>query len=418
MMLYNFLLYVSVIIFVLYRNKGKIHLSLLLFIWYSFIALCGWYAVYSGIYTDIYKLIVPVGHIDAYLYVLFLFLVLLYPLKLFDIKESLNVYRSQTYMLPPALFKILIVIFLLYGLMKLYEVQVISSQDLGAVYDDMHEEGKAAVTYSNFLLAKFSTYGGIIYQGLYPFMLFQLIVLTLKKSISFSRCLILLAIVLVPQFLASASTASRGGMVFALFNVFFFLYLFKKYIPKRTLYIISISSAVVIALIFIVVVMITSDRVGGETEYIINGFTLYLGEAFPNITCRYWDKVFFHPMGQRLLGLQEYGSLSNFFNYWDLKTHVTMATFKTLPIDVYIEFGKIGGFLFVLFLCRIFKKIVNNGISLWNVGLAFWYYQLCTMAIFSYSKRGDVNFKTLIIIIIFSCYLYKKKKKINGYGAK
>lgn len=418
MMLYNFLLYLIVIIFVLFRNKGKFHLGVLLFIWYSFIAFCGWYAVNSGIYTDIYRLIVPKGHVDAYIYVLVLFLILLYPLRKFDIKENINIYMSKRYVIPNSLFKCLILIFFFFGLMKLYEVYIISNQDLGSVYDDMHEEGKAAVTYSNFVLSKFSTYGGIIYQSMYPFVLFQLVIYTLRKSLPILNCLLLYVIVLIPQFLAAASTASRGGMVFGLFNVFFFLYLFKKYIPKKVLNLIVLSSSIVIAVILIVIVAITSDRVGGETEYIVNGFTLYLGEAFPNITCRYWDKVFCHPMGQRLFGLQEYGSLSNFFNYWDLKTHVTMATFKTLPIDVYIEFGKLGGFLFVLFLSKIFSNIVSKGISLWNVGLAFWYYQLCTMAIYSYCKRGDVNFKVLVLTIIFSFYFYMIKKKNFSYGTK
>lgn len=164
--------------------------------------------------------------------------------------------------------------------------------------------------------------------------------------------------------------------------------------------------------VFFVLFFITSERVGGEAEYIFNGATLYLGEAFPNVICRYWDQVAYHPFGERLFGLNTYGSLDNYFSYWDVKTKVTMATFKTLPMDVYIEFGKLGGFLFVIIIAFIFGKIINKqGVKLWNVGLAFWYYQLCVSAVFSYNKRGEVNFKILLFVIVLTIIFYRRQLK-------
>ena len=125
-----------------------------------------------------------------------------------------------------------------------------------------------------------------------------------------------------------------------------------------------------------------------------------------------WDHVEFHPMGERLFGINDYGSLGNFFEYWNIRLKVATECFKTLPIDLYIEFGKIGAIIFLLILSCIFKKIIGkDGIRIWNVGLAFWYYQLCISGIFSFAKRGETNYKILFLIIVFSIYLYIRKER-------
>ena len=233
-----------------------------------------------------------------------------------------------------------------------------------------------------------------------------------KKNINNKTEVLLLISVLLIKILEPISTASRGGLIFSLFDYLFFLILFWSRIStriKNRIVLLSISS---ISLIFVVLVTITSDRVGADSEYIFNSFILYLGETFPNVLYRYWDHVEFHPMGERLFGINDYGSLGNFFEYWNIRLKVATECFKTLPIDLYIEFGKIGAIIFLLILSCIFKKVIGkDGIKIWSVGLAFWYYQLCISGIFSFAKRGETNYKILFLIIVFSIYLYIRKER-------
>lgn len=411
----NTILYL-IVIFFLYKKEKSINLQIIVFLWYCFISICGVIAVHLKVYYNIYGYNgVPENCLLAYTYVCFSFFILTSPLKKISI-NNLKI-ENDEYYLPKSLFKIIIFIIIAYFFLKIYEVKTIASMNFGDIYTQLHEEGKAIITYNNPILIKLSSSGYMIYSALFPFIVYYLINKILKQNYNKNEILLLVIVALI-KVLEPISNASRGGLVLSMFDFLFFLFIFWNKITKKIkirIFVVSIAS---IISVFIILMMITSDRVGTESEYIFNSFVLYLGETFPNITYRYWDHVTYHPMGERLFILRDYGSLGNFFDYWNIKLHINTECFKTLPIDLYIEYGKIGAVLFLIILSSVFKKIINNhGIKIWIVGLFFWYYQLCVSGAFSFSKRGETNYKIFLLILFFSFYLHLRKNsslKRNG----
>lgn len=411
-LIFNSILY-FIAIYAFYYKSKTINMQIIAFSWYFFISICGIIAIHLNIYYNIYGYKgVPINNILPFCYVILLFYILTNPLKKITINNN-NKLKGDLFNLPSSLFKIIYFIVFLYLLLKIYELGKISNMSFGDIYTQLHEEGKAIISYTNPFILKLSTSGYMIYSALFPFLLYYLInKIIQKKNINNKTEVLLLISVLLIKILEPISTASRGGLIFSLFDYLFFLILFWSRIStriKNRIVLLSISS---ISLIFVVLVTITSDRVGADSEYIFNSFILYLGETFPNVLYRYWDHVEFHPMGERLFGINDYGSLGNFFEYWNIRLKVATECFKTLPIDLYIEFGKIGAIIFLLILSYIFKKVIGkDGIKIWSVGLAFWYYQLCISGIFSFAKRGETNYKILFLIIVFSIYLYIRKER-------
>lgn len=413
----NTILYLFAILFFSIKLK-KNNLQIIIILWYCFISICGVFAIHSKVYFNIYGFNgLPDNSMSAFVYVFILFYILTVPLSNITTNNSLYI-NNQYFILPKIIFKVIMFVIISYFFLKLYEFQRVLSMNFGDIYSQLHEEGKAIITYSNPFVLKLSTSGYMIYNALFPFIVYYLLTKILNNKRN-KYDYIFLAIVLLIKIFESVSSASRGGLVLSLFDYFFFIYIFwQSFNHKLKVSIITIAVGSIV-LILMTLITITGDRVGTDSEYIFNSFTLYLGETFPNIPYRYWDHITYHPMGERLFGLRDYGSLGNFFNYWDSKLHVETACFKSLPIDLYIEFGKVGAFIFLIILSFVFKKIIGvKGLNIWSIGLIFWYYQLCIAGAFSFSKRGETNYKILLLIIIFSIYLYFHKQNILNNDAK
>jgi len=164
----------------------------------------------------------------------------------------------------------------------------------------------------------------------------------------------------------------------------------------------------------VVSIAITSSRFG-ESEMIFNIIAQYFGEPFLNAGLHFWANVDSHLLGQRLfpdiyslLGghLQEFESAFSARDYYVLVTGVYTHHFKTLPIDLYIEFGIIGATVFVFILSFVGSLLLRQSgrVTFHSLIWVVYYYQIAFGAVFSFTKGGHDNFIRLIGLIII--YLY------------
>ncbi|MCD8291072.1 MAG: oligosaccharide repeat unit polymerase, partial [Prevotella sp.] len=164
---------------------------------------------------------------------------------------------------------------------------------------------------------------------------------------------------------------------------------------------------------------ITKSRfdMGQHRETPVESIARYFGESFPNLGYSFWDKVRWHPMGERLFPevcesdvSQRFKSVDSSYYYWKLKTHVPILNFKTLFGDLYIEFGVLGALLFVIVLSKLFSLYMKGQITCYNIAVAYYYFQICSMG-FAGITRMSGFYLVIIALILIECYVLKRYAK-------
>jgi oligosaccharide repeat unit polymerase len=148
----------------------------------------------------------------------------------------------------------------------------------------------------------------------------------------------------------------------------------------------------------------------------------YFGESFPNLGFLFWEKVARHPMGERLFPnffidneRLLYNSVDESYQYWMGITGVPVLNFKTYFGDLYIEFGIIGAFIFVVVSFILMKLFFNRKVTIYSLPILYYYFQLCVFAFAGFTKGGHTSFFQLSIVVLISLSLkYYLRIKAKG----
>jgi oligosaccharide repeat unit polymerase len=425
-LLLNFILYAIWFSITYYREK-RITIYSILVLFYTVVAGLGYYTVSDKIYFDVFGYQSPAGlRLEPYFYTLVTYMILFWPLKNIQLDDhSFELLFSKGI---SSFVRIWIVYFSLFTILKLVEAIASISLGLGDAYDARHMDGAELFVYDNIILQKFNGYGFFLLNATVPFIMAYMFISISLKRMSYSYAVFLILLCFIPSILSGIAMGSRGSLFMSGFCFIFFVPLFWRYIPKSFLSKIYLYITVFVSLIMFYSWIITSDRVGKGSEG-LNSILRYFGESFPNLGFSFWDKVQYHPMGERLFPnfLIEnekalYTSVDESYQYWAFRTGVPVLTFKTYFGDLYIEFGVFYALLFVI-VCSIFVKryFKINKVNIFNLSFLYYYYQLCIFAFAGFTKGGHLAFFQLIIIVLVIVvlkFLSKKGKNLKPNGGK
>lgn len=399
-----------------FKRDGKITVYSFLVLFYLCISLIGIYSVNNQIYYNTFGFY-PLSKlsIEPYIYCFITYFILFLPFY----KVKVNI-KNVDFIFTQKTKKIVscwIIIYVLYTLLKLSEAIISISLGLAATYEARHNEGVTLFEY-NPILAKFNGYAYFFLQATLPFIMLYALFGVKKKYISSRMSMILIVLCFLPSFLESLGMGSRGGMFMTFFCFLFFFIMLYDQLSKKFIHTIYTFTILFISCILVYSWAITVDRVGHASG--LDSIIRYFGEAFPNLGWTVWDNAVYHPMGERFFpnffnSYVENLSVSDAYLYWQQVTGVPVLNFKTYFGDLYVEFGTIGAFIF-LFLTSIpiwlyYKK---KGITIFNIGYLYFYFQLCVFAFSGFTKTGWNSIFQLIIISLFVLYLkyiYKHNQK-------
>jgi oligosaccharide repeat unit polymerase len=367
------------------------------------------YAYATQIYQSIYVLTIPKNAtIEPYMFVVLCLLIFIYPLRYYEYRPLSNdKYKEE--LIPKPIFNFFILLSYIQLFITLYSIYKLKDISYVDIYTAGHEgESIEVLTGPMHTLDRY-TLG--FYSVGFPFLLFQLINNLLRDIGKRSKNIYLLCIVVLPSLLSGVAGASRGGIVFAVVNLFFFYILFQNQFPKRIKKILLISVISATVIMSSVIYAITYSRLGENSDAVEYGIGQYAGESYINVVIDYWDKVKYHPMGERLFDPNR-NSTSIFFDKWTAKTGVSMPKFKTMPIDIYIDFGKIGAIIFIVAFSYIFSLFARSvKIRCWTIGFYYWYFTLITTSPFSWQFAGSTNYNRFLLLFILSLYLRNVSKE-------
>lgn len=399
----NFLIYFSVFLFVYKRDK-QISLMAFLFLFYSVIAFLGFYTVENGIYFDVFgKMNVHTLVFIPYFLCFISFCILFYPFRnLKQKKTNISVPNNSK---TEIFVKIWLVYIVLFSILKLSEAVISVSIGLGQIYENRHMDGDTLFNYQNIILNKFNGYGTYLIDATIPFIIVYVVHNLKFRKMSNKKGLLLITLCFLPQLLNSIAMGSRGGIFLVFFNLIFFVLLFRKSLSKQFMKVIYSFGAIFLFIMISFSLDITSSRLGNKRDGIDSIFR-YFGEAFPNLGFNIWDKVIYHPMGERLFPdfvshNYKFYSIDDAYAFWENKTGVPVLNFKTLFGDLYIEFGILYAFIFLLILAIIMNLfITKRSLKFYNISYLYYYYQLCILGFAGFTKEGHNALFSLFIIVI------------------
>ena len=415
----NFLFYLCWFA-VVWKNVRKPSLYIMMVAFLLSIAFLGWYTVENGIYYNVFgKYNVDSLSVEPYIYCFLAYLLMVYPLKKLS-KEQINIDGLLENKRFEKFLVIWIVFISCYLVLKLAETYITISTGLSEAYESRHIEGETLFEYNNILLNQLNGKGFFILNATTPLIMAYSFIGLYKKKVSTRFALFLIALCFIPPILSSISQGTRGGLFMNMFCFLFFVLVFNKYISRNNKKKLLIFSFLLISVIITYSWLITTERFGSNSKSTegVSSILRYFGEAFPNLGFRIWDNVINHPMGKRLFPdffetTKNALSIHESYLYWEQITGVPVINFKTYFGDLYIEYGLIGAFVFILFISIIFK-IINKafGITIYTLPILYIYFQLCVYSFAGFTKGGWHTIFQLIIILTINYWIkYHVSKK-------
>ncbi len=414
-LLYNFFIYLIWFILV-YKREKRLTVYSFLILYLSVIAFLGYFTVQNKIYYDTFGYYNPQTlSLEPYIYSFVSYFLLLLPFRnlkynLADI-DFLFTYRWKIFV------KWWTVIYSAFTILKLTEAIISISLGLAAAYETRHVDGVALFSY-NIILDKFNGYATFFLEATTPIIILYAILGYLKKRIKSLSCVYLILLCFLPSLFAKIAMGSRGGLFMTFFCFLFFVIVLYKELPRNI-----IRQVYSLGIIFVIVVLtyswlITVDRIAqGQTGF--DSILRYFGEPFPNLGFRIWDKAVYHPMGERFFPtffdnkVATY-SVAEGHAYWEKITQVPILNFKTYYGDLYVEFGVLGAFVFIMSTSiPVYLYYKKKEVTIYNFAFLYFYFQLCVFAFSGFTKYGWGSIFQLIIISIFTLFIrfYKNISK-------
>lgn len=405
----NFLAYLAWFLIV-YKKEKTITLYSCMILLIAIVAFAGVYTLMTGIYFDTFGT-QNLSSIDSTPFILCFigFVIFFNPLRYAKMENvEIPEFSSKN-------FQYLLIFWLIlttaYTILKATEASAAVAFGLDQVYEARHVDGEALsyMVYDNQIILKLRWIGGIVSNATCPVaMLYAMTNLIKREKISLSVYVLLLAF--LPSFFHSIATGSRGSMFLSIFKVLFIVIFLKDFLQSNIKKIIWGLFASGVAVVLIYSIAITVARVG-DTDA-LSSVLRYFGEPFPNMSFSYWEYVINHPMGERFFpdfigsNATEGFSPGEIHEYWGNITNTPILNWKILYCDCYIEFGKLGGILFIIIYSILFGGYFKkHPVNIYNITVLFFYYELCDNSFTGYNGFSNIIITTFISIIVLNLIL-------------
>ena len=414
--IFNTLIYLLTVFYYLKKDKGWNVFNYLLF-YYAIIAAMGAFIFNNGIYQHVFgpKTADEISLIP-YILCFASYFILFYPFR--KLSKNLHFKMPQIKRLNEIII-IWIILMTAYCVVKFIEATITIQMGFLEVYEMRHMEGETIFEYTdNFFLKRLRNVGVVLQGCTVPIvMLYCVDCLRNKKNLI--KVTILFVLSFLPDCLDGIALASRGHLFSVAIKIAFFYVLLKDYLSNK---IKKISILMVLLGLFFMgmySMRITASRFeDSQSETPIESIARYFGESFPNLGYSFWNKVQYHPMGERLFPelygyskKERFASTSDAQMYWEAKTKVPVLNFKTIFGDLYIEFGSIGAILFIIVFSYLFTIFMNGKITYYNIGISYLYFQICSMGFAGITKMSGLN---LIIWLLTFIIGYSLKISNNN----
>lgn len=215
-----------------------------------------------------------------------------------------------------------------------------------------------------------------------------------QNRLSYVKSIVFFILYFASAYVRGSAMGSRGVLFFAAIDVLFAFIFFYRMLDKRILRVLTIVAGCFSFIFVGVVLAISKDRFGDDLIFYICS---YFGEPFINFPLILWNYPgFLH--GDYLfsqMGFEEMGYLK-----------VSLMYFRTLPGALYVDFGVIGSFLFLIVYSLYFKKIlgkVSSNITMEKLLLYFFLFHGLEFGVFGFSVYGWSGY----VILILNYYLFK-----------
>lgn len=250
--------------------------------------------------------------------------------------------------------------------------------------------------------------------------------ISMRKKVKKSALIILL--VFLPSVIGMALSASRGGIIFSMASLVFFLIIFWPRFSKSTQRYITIAGILVIVLAISYLVAISLSRYGEDSEGASEGVMRYFGEAYPNLTWQIWPYE-----GHHLYGMRTFPTIYEMFGgdiptyndegfggsqfMFEMVSGWPILIFKTFYGDMFVEFGPIIPFIIVLAYLGIVNLMqLKLRYSVFSLLIFHFSYMALIFGLFDnyLIEENVVNLLILFIIAVwFNTRLAKKKNLQN-----
>lgn len=406
----NFFLYFFTFLY-FYRKKKEFDIYNFLWLFYSAIALMSCIILWNGSYFKLFGL----KSLDTVSFVPFVLCYLAFYLLFRPLREiGNNIDLTIVHFKYEKVFiTIWIVIMLCYLCIRISEASFSIATGLAEAYTNRHIEGETLFDYSgNPLIRRILNFGVMSAACLNPYMLL-LCIDKIRKKKQLSLVILIVVLCFVPDFLSAIAQGSRGQIFNVFLKILFFVILFKSYLSQKIKKWIYVCMSVFVGFMIFYSLMITIERVEvHNAETPIGSVMRYFGECFPNLQFSFWDKVDYHPMGDRrfpdFTGFNKtFSSVDESYVYWQMITHVPVLNFKTIFGDMYIEFGTIGAFIFILVYTFIVDKIINRKTTGYNISFITLYFSICLLGFAGLTYTSGFSLFTVIMILIVN-FLIKR----------
>lgn len=413
--LINFLVYLLSWLF-FYKQVNRISLFMIAWSGFTISALMSYFLINYGIYN--YSVDSSASsNIGPLFCVLVTNLIVSLPFKKIDERKI----RLTDVNIDTPLYKMFVGIsmpfFFVVAILKIYEAVVVSSvTTYGDVYSMMHDEDATMMLrdllYGNSILRTISGVGGSYCPTMAPLMIiyfFNIISRQRKAKYYHILCII---ITLIPTVLQGVSNASRGNLFFSFFQILFYYIIIRNYLGKKIRNIIVFSSVFFLIGILGVSYAITESRVEARKSIYSaqDDIFIYFGQPMIN-ACYFQDKIKYHPMGKRMLDIREHAESSSFKDYWNDKTGGQVQLFKTYYGDVFLEFGLLLAFLFIVCYTFLWDKIIlKHYQSPMYLPFVWLYFNTLIYGIFNF-KYSIMSTGIWFILLIILCVTINSQSK-------
>lgn len=215
----------------------------------------------------------------------------------------------------------------------------LSISDYAEVYNNMKQgEGRTIVSQI-----------GIICNGLRSASFVLAFYFFTKDIQKYKLGAVLLLTTIFARYMDATLAASRGALFFLFFELIIAFLLFKNFLSevlKRKIILLFIVS-----FIFIITLVI-SISIARFDEQIVYSISSYFGESFINFSRIFWDFPSKPLYGQY--------TFQNILKIDTINTNLPLGYFKTFAGSAYVDFGKIGGLLFLIVQSLFWKTMLGK----------------------------------------------------------
>ena len=212
---------------------------------------------------------------------------------------------------------------------------------------------------------------------------------------------ILLIVTVLARYTDATLAASRGAIFFLLFELIISFLIFKNFIAKEVKK--RIALIICIFLLFFIILVISISLSRFDTQ-MINSIASYFGESYIN-----FSRIFWNYPAPILKGQYTFGNIFDI----DIVTNLPIGYFKTFAGGAYIDFGMVGGLVFLAiqaFTWKLCLGKVSSKVSLQQLMIYHFIVMMILSGAFSFAYNGWSCYAILFLSYILFKYIQLKHK--------